>query len=147
MQRDRKPDFMKTQAEQDDDPQRAGLSDISNAMVRIYKQQFGRGPTRARTGYVGPDTIISTIEDSFTPAERNLAKAGEHQRLRELRLYFQHASEKEFIAAVEQATGRKVRAFTSATDTHEDVSTEAFYLEPVGETTSHASDRDEELSP
>jgi len=68
-------------------------------------------------------------------------------RLRELRLYFQHASEKEFIGAVEQITGRKVRAFTSAIDTHVDVSTEAFYFEPVGSPLGHGPERDEELSP
>jgi uncharacterized protein YbcI len=52
------------------------------------------------------------------PTERNMVKAGEHQRLRELRMYFQHSSEKDFIEAIEQITGRKVRGFTSGVDGH-----------------------------
>ena len=59
-----------------------------------------------------------------------MAELGEHQRLRDIRLFFQHASEDEFRAAIEEITGRKVRGFTSATDTHNDISTEVFFLEP-----------------
>ena len=123
------------------------LSEVSNAMVRLYKEMFGRGPTMARSGLAGPDTLISTLEDSLTPAERNMAKAGEHQRLRELRMYFQHASEKEFVGAVEQITGRKVRAFVSGMDVHRDVATEVFYLEPEGTPPGHAEERAEQLAP
>ncbi len=120
--------------------------EVPNAMVRLYKEQFGRGPTKARAGYVGPDTLVSTLEHSFTPAERKMAEAGEHQRLRELRLYFQHAGEKEFVGAVEQITGRRVRAFTSGTDRHSDVSTETFYLERDGAAGGSLVERDEELA-
>ena len=102
---------------------------VSNAMVRIYKEQFGRGPTKARTTFAGPDVIISTLENSFTPAERNLAKMGEHQRLRDVRMFFQYATESEFRGAVEDITGRKVRAFVSGMDAEQDVATEVFYLE------------------
>lgn len=48
------------------------LQQISQAMVQIYKQQFGRGPTKVRTNYAGPDTLICMLEHTFTPAERNL---------------------------------------------------------------------------
>ena len=106
-------------------------SELSNAMVRIYKEQFGRGPTTARTHYAGPDTIVSTLENSLTPAERNLAAMGEHQRLRDTRMFFQYASESEFRDAVESITGRKVRAFVSGIDAAQDVSSEVFYLEPA----------------
>jgi uncharacterized protein YbcI len=103
---------------------------VSNEMVRLYKELFGRGPTRARSGWADNNTLICTLEDSLTPAERNMAKLGEHQRLRDVRMFFQHASEHEFTEAVERATGRKVRAFVSGIDTHKDVSSEVFYLEP-----------------
>ncbi|HEX8051382.1 MAG TPA: DUF2294 domain-containing protein [Thermoleophilaceae bacterium] len=103
---------------------------ISNAMVKLYKDQFGRGPTRARTHYAGPDTIISTLQDSLTPAERSLVAMGEHQRLRDVRMFFQYASEDEFRGAVEEITGRKVWAFVSGIDSKQDVSVEVFYLEP-----------------
>jgi uncharacterized protein YbcI len=105
---------------------------VSNAMVRLYKEQFGRGPTKARTHFAGPDVLVSTLENSMTPAERSLVAMGEHQRLRDTRLFFQHAMESEFRGAVEQLTGRKVRAFVSGMDTGQDVSTEVFYLEPDG---------------
>ena len=107
------------------------LQEVTNAMVRLYKELFGRGPTKARTNYAGPDLLIATVENSLTPAERNMAAMDEHQRLRDVRMFFQHASEKEFRGTVEEITGRKVRAFISGIDTREDVASEVFYLEPV----------------
>jgi hypothetical protein len=38
--------------------------------VRLYKEQFGRGPTKARTEFASLDIVICTLEDSLTPAER-----------------------------------------------------------------------------
>jgi hypothetical protein len=46
-------------------------------------------------------------------------------------MFFQDANEGDFREAVEQITGRKVRAFVSGMDTRHDVSSEVFYLEPV----------------
>ena len=58
---------------------------------------------------------------------------GEHQRLRETRLIFQHATLEEFCEPVEQLTGRKVKAFHSSTDTEVDGhSVEVFVLHPSG---------------
>jgi uncharacterized protein YbcI len=107
------------------------LQEITNAMVQLYKEIFGRGPTKARTNYAGPDTLVATIRDSLTPAEQAMLDLGEHQRVREMRMFFQHASESDFKETVERITGRKVWAFVSGTDTDRDVSTEVFYLEPV----------------
>lgn len=104
------------------------LAEISREMVRLYKSQFGRGPTRARSDFAGPDLIVCTLEDSLTPAERRMAGMGEHQRLRDLRLYFQHATEDQFCEVIERITGREVRAFISGLDTDKDVSAELFYL-------------------
>ena len=106
------------------------LAEISREMVRLYKEQFGRGPTKARTNFAGPDIVIVTLEDTFTPAERKLAEMGEHQRLRDTRLYFQHATEDEFRSIIERILGRKVRAFNSAVDTETDVCVEVFHLQP-----------------
>lgn len=100
-------------------------------MVRIYKEQFGRGPTKARTNYAGADTLVATIEDSLTPAERYMVALNEDQRVREIRMFFQHAAERTFKETVEEITGRKVRAFVSGMDTRQDLSTEVFYFEPV----------------
>ena len=114
------------------DDERTGLMmvELSNAMVRLYKELFGRGPTKARTSFAGPDLIVSTLECSLTRIERHMAAAGEHERLRDLRMHFQYLNEPEFVNTVEEITGRKVRAFVSGMDTKHDVATELFYLEP-----------------
>ena len=106
-------------------------AEISREMVRLYKERFGRGPTKARSAFAGPDCLICTLENSLTPAEINMVALGEHQRLRDVRLFFQHASEGEFIEVIERLTGRTVRGFVSGTDTRRDISSEVFYLEPV----------------
>jgi uncharacterized protein YbcI len=105
------------------------LAEISREMVRLYKSQFGRGPTKARSDFAGPDLIVCTLEDSLTPAEKRMAELGDHQRLRDLRLYFQHATEEQFFQIIERILGRKVRAFISGMDTDKDVAAELFYLE------------------
>jgi uncharacterized protein YbcI len=106
---------------------------LSNEMVRLYKEQFGRGPTKARTNWAGPDVLITVLEDTLTPAERNLVRLEEHQRLRDLRTFFQYASVPEFCEPVERLTGRKVRAFHSSIDTLADgMAIEVFVLHPEG---------------
>jgi uncharacterized protein YbcI len=115
------------------DPQPSVLADISREMVRLYKEQFGRGPTKARTDWAGPDTVVTLLEDTLTPAERNLVRMGEHQRVRDVRTYFQYATVPEFCEPVERLTGRRVRAFLSAIDTRRDgLALETFILHPEG---------------
>ena len=106
---------------------------ISDEMVRLFKDQFGRGPTRARAHWAGPDIVTVVLEDTLTPAERNLVKMGEHQRLRDTRMFFQYATIVEFCEPVERLTGRKVKAFLSAIDTEVDgLCVETFILHPAG---------------
>jgi uncharacterized protein YbcI len=100
-------------------------------MVHLYKELFGRGPTKARTDYAGPDLLVSTLENSLTRIERTMVTAGEHERVRDLRMHFQYLGEDDFVGRIEQITGRKVRAFVSGMDTKHDVATELFYLEPA----------------
>ena len=117
-----------------DEARTSVLMEISNAMVRIHKEQFGRGPTKARTQWAGPDAVVSFLEDTLTPAERNLAKLGEHQRLRDSRMFFQYATVAEFCRPVEQITGRKVRSFHSSLDTEVGgLAVETFIFYPDGE--------------
>lgn len=85
-------------------------AEISREMVRLYKEQFGRGPTKARTEFAGPDIVICT------------------------RMYFQYATENEFRGTIERITGRPVRAFISGIDAAVDVSCEIFHLGRNGET-------------
>ena len=130
---------MSTDEQQHPDPSVAEartsiLMEISNAMVRLYKDQFGRGPTKARSYWSGPDAIACFLEDTLTPAERNLASMGQHQRLRDMRTYFQYATLREFCEPVERITGRKVRSFHSSIDTKVDgLAVETFIFYPEGQ--------------
>ena len=77
--------------------------------------------------------LVALLEDTLTPAERNLVKLGEHQRLRDTRTVFQCAAVSAFCEPIERITGRKVKAFFSATDTVVDgASVEVFLLHPAG---------------
>jgi uncharacterized protein YbcI len=110
------------------------LAGITREMVRLYKEQFGRGPTKARTAWAGPNTLITILEHTLTPAERNLTQFGEHQRVRDIRTFFQYATVPGFCAPVERLTGGKVRAFLSAIDTQVGgLATETFLLYPEAE--------------
>lgn len=104
-------------------------AEISREMVRLYKDLFGRGPTKARTEFAGSDIVICSLENTFTPAERSLVEMGEHQRLRDTRMYFQAATADRFREIIERLTGRRVRAFVSGLDAGADICSEVFYLE------------------
>ena len=125
----------------DADAQDGGQSDVrilprvTSAIVRIYKEQFGRGPENARTYYAGPDTLICILADSLTPVERSMRDMGEHQRLRDIRMMFQYAAEDKFRSAVEAATERRVFSFMSAVDVEQDLASEIFILEPLRDIT------------
>ena len=125
---------METELQQDQtagEERKSELLELSNAMVRIYKDQFGRGPTKAKTNYADDNTLVSSLENTLTPAERSMRDMGDPQRVEETRLFFQRATRAEFIGTVEQITGRKVRAFVSGMDSENDVATEVFYLHPA----------------
>jgi uncharacterized protein YbcI len=112
----------------------SGLMEISNTMVRLYKEQFGRGPTIARTHWSGPNAITCFLEDTLTAAERRLVEMGEHQRLRDTRMFFQYATVREFCEPVERITGRTVKSFQSSIDTEADgLAIETFIFYPEGE--------------
>jgi uncharacterized protein YbcI len=110
------------------------LMEVSNSMVRLFKEMFGRGPTKARSYWAGPDCLSVILEDTLTQAERNMVKMGEHQRLRDTRMYFQYATVREFCETVERITGRTVRAFISGLDSEADgLAVETFVFYPRGQ--------------
>ena len=104
---------------------------ISNAMTKLHREHYGRGPDIVRT-ILGEDHVICFLEDLYTPAERTLVEAGELQAVRDSRHAFQRAMESRFVDAVEGTTGRTVRAFLSQTHIAPDISCEVFVLEPTG---------------
>jgi uncharacterized protein YbcI len=106
------------------------LALLTKAMVRLYKEQFGRGPERSRSYFAGRDTLICMLADTLTPVERRMREMGEQQRLRDIRMMFQYATEARFRAAVEEITGRRVLSFMSAVDVERDLACEIFVFEP-----------------
>ncbi len=101
---------------------------ISNAITRLQREHYGRGPDSVRTA-IGYDHIICFLENSFMPVERTLLEAGEAAAVRETRLAFQRAMEAVFVETVEEISGRKVRAFLSQVSLDPDISVEVFVLE------------------
>jgi len=100
-------------------------------MVRLHKEQFGRGPTHARTDFAGSDTLVCTLEHALLPAERAMVEMGEDQRVRESRTFLQAATATLFIETVEQIIGRKVRGFSSAIDPQADIVFEVYAFQPA----------------
>jgi uncharacterized protein YbcI len=111
-------------------PQRGDLLlAISNAVVRLHKQHFGKGPTKARTIYEG-DVITCVLSDVYTRAERTLVERGRASAVVMQRYELQEAVREEFIGEIEAITGRKVRAFFSGNQADPDMSVEVFVLAP-----------------
>ncbi len=108
------------------------MAAVSRAMVALHKQQFGRGPTRARSHFCGRDALLCVLEEVLLPAERKMVELGEAARVRDARVEFQVATKDEFIAAVEQILYRKVNAFASGIDAENGVAFENFRFEPLG---------------
>jgi uncharacterized protein YbcI len=115
------------------------LAAVSNALVALHKEQFGRGPTRARTDWAGPDVLICIMEDALLPAERSMVEMGEAHRVQESRLFFQSATADQFISAVENIVNRQVRSFSSATDPLSGIVAEIYVFIPQDGRPSPAS--------
>lgn len=109
---------------------------ISNAVVGLLHDYTGRGPTRARTT-MGPDTIVVTLRDSLTRAERTLADRGQATEVLAMRRAFQDTMRDDLVAAVERLSGRTVEAFLSDNLHAPDVAVEVFLLRPLDGATNH----------
>lgn len=113
-----------------DIPGNSPLLEISNVMVHVYKDSFGRGPTKARARFSGPDTLIVLLEDTMTVAERKLVALGEYARVREHRLFLQLAFEDLKRSEVERILSRRTVAWICGIDPRRDIAAEIFTLEP-----------------
>src|SRR3954452_22910800 len=110
---------------------------VSNAILRIHSEHYGRGASRART-VMGADYVICFMEDIYTPVERTLIEAGRFPAVQETRSAFQETMREKFSEAVEELTGRKVIGFLSQVHVDPDLSVETFILEPLGSETDSA---------
>jgi len=100
---------------------------IANEMVRLHSEYYGRGPTKAKV-YADGDLVAVVLEETFTPAEKTLIGRGESEGIQDIRRRFQRVMADQFRAIVEQATGRRVRAFLSETNLEADMAVEVFLL-------------------
>jgi uncharacterized protein YbcI len=104
-------------------------SEISDGLVSLHKQYYGRGPTEAKT-YLVNDTVVSLLRGGFTPIERTLIEQGNADAVHEMRRNFQAVMRDRFSSVVEHATGRKVVAYMSQIHSDPDIAVEIFVLEP-----------------
>jgi uncharacterized protein YbcI len=105
-------------------------ADVSRAMVALHKEQFGRGPTKARTSFAGPDAMITVLEDALLPAEKAMVEMGESLRVEEGRTFMQRATVARFVETVEPIVKRKIRSFQSACDPATGIIVEISVFEP-----------------
>ncbi len=108
------------------------LADVANAIVRLHKRFYGKGPVKARA-HLSQDVLTVVLEGGLTRGELTLHEHGHAQEVVRTRLAMQEAIESEFRAAVESILYRSVRSFMSANDPGNDLQAEIFVLHARGE--------------
>src|SRR2546423_6322922 len=102
-----------------------GAAAISNAMTKLHRERYGRGPNSVRT-VVGHDHVICFLEDIYTPAEQTLLEAGGAGAVIQMRLAFQRAMQSPFTEMAASITRRQGRRLLSQSHLHPDISREIF---------------------
>ena len=110
-------------------PGRGRLSaDISRAVVRLFSEQTGRGPTKART-VIDAELIVVLLHDGMTRAEKTLVHADRRDEVLRIRRTFQETMRPSLVEAVEGLTARTVVSFMSANDVDPDAAAEIFMMD------------------
>ncbi|HEX3668778.1 MAG TPA: Na-translocating system protein MpsC family protein [Acidimicrobiia bacterium] len=104
------------------------LEQVTIAIVDLYREQFGTGPSAAKA-YAHDDVLVLVLRDGLTTIERTLFDDGQFRTVREMRSAFHDASGDRFTEIVEELTGRKVRAFMSQAHIDPDLVVEVFLLD------------------
>jgi uncharacterized protein YbcI len=103
---------------------------ISDELLRIHRESYGRGAGRART-YILENDVVCFMDDlELLPNEQFLIENGEIDIVLNTRTKFQQAIEPSFVSAVERATGRRVIKFLSNTGLDPNFVIEVFRLAP-----------------
>ena len=105
------------------------LADITNGIVRLFSEYYGRGPTRAKSYLLDDMYVVTVLRDTLTTVERTLAESGNGEQVRTVRLTFQEAMADSFKGVVEQALGRRVVSYHSQLLIDADMGFELFVLE------------------
>ena len=103
-------------------------AEISNAMVGLKKEFYGKGPTKAKT-YVNDNYIFCVMQGGLTRNEETLLAAGHDDLVRQYRLKFQEAMAAPTTEAVERLTGRKVLGYHSQVVFNPEHAIEMFVLD------------------
>ena len=106
------------------------LSAISDGLVGLLKDFYGRGPTRAKS-YYHDDLVVCVLRGGFTRVEETLLDGGRGEAVIQQRMEFQELMRKRFEAVIEDATGRQVIGFMSGNQQHPDLMCEVFILAPT----------------
>ena len=104
-------------------------TEISDGLVALLKEYYGRGPDRAKT-YVNHDLVVCLLRGGFTRVEQTLLDGGYGAEVIRQRMAFQDAMRPRFEQVVENATGRKVIGFMSGNQQDPDMICEVFVLAP-----------------
>ena len=105
------------------------LTAISDGLVALLKEFYGRGPTQAKT-YYHDDLVVCVLRGGFTRVEQTLLEGGRGAAVIEQRMAFQDVMRDRFEAVVEHATGRPVVGFMSGNQQAPDMICEVFVLSP-----------------
>jgi uncharacterized protein YbcI len=106
------------------------LTAISDGMVALLKQFYGRGPTRTKS-YYEDDLVVCLLRGGFSRVEQTLLEGGRGAAVIQQRMEFQELMRERFTAVVEQATGRQVIGFMSGNQQDPDIMCELFILAPT----------------
>lgn len=105
------------------------LTTVSEGLVALLKEYYGKGPTQAKT-YYEDDLVVCLLRGGFTAVEQTLLDGGRGGAVIEQRMAFQDVMRQRFEAVVERATGRRVVGFMSGNQQHPDMICEVFVLAP-----------------
>jgi uncharacterized protein YbcI len=112
------------------------LTAVSEGMVALLKEYYGRGPTQAKTYYYD-DLVVCLLRGGFTRVEQTLLDGGRGHAVIEQRMVFQEVMRERFIAVIEHATGRNVVGFMSGNQQSPDMICEVFVLSPTSLVADH----------
>jgi uncharacterized protein YbcI len=106
------------------------LTAISDGMVALLKEFYGRGPTRAKS-YYDDDLVVCVLRGGFSRVEQTLLDGGRGHAVIQQRMEFQEVMRDRFTGVIERATGRTVIGFMSGNQQHPDLMCEVFILAPT----------------
>jgi uncharacterized protein YbcI len=106
------------------------LTAVSDGMVGLLREFYGRGPTRAKS-YYEDDLVVCLLRGGFSRVEQTLLEGGRGAAVIQQRMEFQDLMRGRFSAVIEQATGRRVIGFMSGNQQDPDIMCEVFILAPT----------------